>query len=319
MLSRGENMLNLERNLGNYLNKKYALFTGNGTQAQMLILKSLGVGAGDEVILPTYVCDKVWKGVTSIGATPVLCDVGENGVMIQANIAEKITPKTKAIILVHIFGINAWSEDLRAFNIPIIEDICQSFGSIKPEHRTGTYTDYAFTSFHGTKAMGLGEGGMLFINDETEFASIKEIKSRLGFITSGTDMLAAMGNSQFSRYTTGLEIRNGIAEKYLSLIPEELNQWANSVRQNSMHFRYVLKSDKNWENIQQAYLQHGIHVRKGVDSLLHRQYELSDDHFPVATRLFNQAVSLPILPQLSEADTDKIISVTQSLFAQGIL
>ncbi len=319
MLSRGEMMLKLEQNLGNYLNKNHALFTGNGTQAQMLILKSLGIGAGDEVIIPTYVCDKVWKGVASIGATPVLCDVGENGVMNSVEIESKITPKTKAIILVHIFGINAWNDDLRQFNLPIIEDICQSFGSVKPLQRTGTYTDYAFTSFHGTKAMGLGEGGMLFVNNETQFAKIKELKSTLGFITSGTDMLAAIGISQFNRYPGGLEIRNKIAEKYINQIPGELNQWANSIVQNSMHFRYVLKSDKNWENIQQAYLLHGIHVRKGVDSLLHRQYGFADDNFPVATRLFNQAVSIPILPQLSETDTDKIVSVTQSLFAQGIL
>jgi dTDP-4-amino-4,6-dideoxygalactose transaminase len=319
MLSRGDQMLKMEQDLAAYLNKKYALFTGNGTQAQMLILKSLGIGPGDEVILPTYVCDKVWKGVTAIGANPVLCDVGENGVMSSAEIAPKITIKTKAIILVHIFGINAWTEDLSAFNIPIIEDICQSFGSIKYENRTGTFTSYAFTSFHGTKALGLGEGGMLFVNDEAQFEEIKRLKANLGFVTSGTEITAAMGNAQLGRYQIGLERRKEIAMDYLHSIPKELNTWANAIVGKSMHFRYVLKSNKDWETIRKKYLEQGIHVRKGVDALLHRQYGLSDENFPTAAQLFTQAVSIPILPQLTTEESERIVKATKLLFKQGIV
>ena len=319
MLSRGEQMLSMEHAMAEYLNKKHALFTGNGTQAQMLLLKSLGIGPGDEVILPTYVCDKVWKGVVAIGAIPVLCDVGENGVMTHAQLLPKITTKTKAIILVHIFGINAWTRELADFNIPIIEDICQSFGSIEPKKRTGTYTNYAFTSFHGTKALGLGEGGMLFLNDASQFENIKDLKASMGFVTSGTEIIAAMGNIQFSRYQSGLERRREIALEYLRGIPNELNTWAKATANGSMHFRYVLSSNKDWETIRKAYLEHGIHVRKGVDSLLHRTYGFRDDEFPVATQLFNQAVSIPILPQLTEAQAHHIINRTNLLFQQGFL
>ena len=87
MLSNGVLMSKLELELAQYLNKKYAIFTGNGTQAQVLILKALGIGPGDEVILPTYVCDKVLKGILFVGATPVFCDV--NGHWCLCSISSK--------------------------------------------------------------------------------------------------------------------------------------------------------------------------------------------------------------------------------------
>jgi dTDP-4-amino-4,6-dideoxygalactose transaminase len=106
---------------------------------------------------------------------------------------------------------------------------------------------------------------------------------------------------------------------YLHSIPKELNTWANAIVGKSMHFRYVLKSNKDWETIRKKYLEQGIHVRKGVDALLHRQYGLSDENFPTAAQLFTQAVSIPILPQLTTEESERIVKATKLLFKQGIL
>jgi dTDP-4-amino-4,6-dideoxygalactose transaminase len=319
LLSRGKNMVEFEEEMAAYLGKKHALFTGNGTQAQMLLLRSLGIGEGDEVILPTYVCDKVWKGIEAVGAQPVLCDVDSKGCMTADEISRKITPNTKAIILVHIFGINSWSDGLAQLNIPIIEDICQSFGSLYADQKTGTFTSYAFTSFHGTKAMGLGEGGMLFTDDTALFERIIQLKSELGFITSGTDIIAALGVSQLQRYDEGLMRRKEIAASYFEKIDSVLNSWIAEIRDRSMFFRYVLKSQGEWEHIRESYLEYGVHVRKGVDSLLHRQYGFSDVEFPNATQLFEQAVSIPILPQLTDEQVNSIIEITHDLKEKRIL
>lgn len=319
MLSKGKKMEKLEQELAAYLKKNHALFTGNGTQAQIMLMRALDIGKNDEVIMPTYVCNKVLKGIEAIGAKPVLCDINKNGVMDYYTIKEKVSPKTKAIILVHIFGINAWDDKLNEFNIPVIEDICQSFGSLHSNDRTGTYTDFAFTSFHGTKTLPLGEGGMLFVNDSKLFAKITENKNNLGYFVSGTDIIGALGLSMFSRYSTIMEKRAEIANKYSNAIAAELSKVEGKMGKNSMYFRYILHSNKNWDTIQKKYLEFGIHVRKGVDALVHRELEMADADFPNAHQYFQTAVSIPILPQLGETEIEHIISCTNILHREGVL
>lgn len=319
MLSKGEITAELETKLAAYLNKKYALFTGNGTQAQMLILQALGIGTGDEVILPTYVCDKVLKGILAVGATPVLCDVNVEGIMDFNTISAKISDKTKAIILVHIFGINAWSAQLKSLNIPIVEDICQSLGSINPEDRTGIHTDFAFTSFHGTKSLAAGEGGMLFVNDDAILSKIISIKKEAGFYTSGTDLVAAVALSMCNSIEKNLKKRSEIAKRFNQELHPNLAHFMNSLASKSMNFRYIIRSEQNWDHIQAAYLEKGIHVRKGVDALIHRILNLPDAEFPGACAVFNSTVSIPILPQLQAEDVSHIILASNELQERGIL
>lgn len=319
MLSRGGVTKSLEDKLSDYLDKKYALFTGNGTQAQMLLLKAMNIGAGDEVILPTYVCDKVLKGVIAVGATPVLCDVDERGLMDEARIASKINPATKAIILVHIFGLNAWSDNLLHFNIPIIEDICQSFGHNDVRLRTGTHTQYAFTSFHGTKTIGAGEGGMLFVNDSEVFQRILEEKARSGFFTSGTDVIASIVLSIFQRYPAILERRQWIANRFNKELHPDLAEFMIRHGNDGMNFRYIIRSKGNWNHIQEAFLEKGIHVRKGVDALLHRSLGMNDELYSNAVQVFNATVSIPLLPQLLAEDISHIILFSNELHERGIL
>lgn len=319
MLSKGSVTAELEQKLAASLNKKYAVFTGNGTQAQLLLLMALGIGEGDEVILPTYVCDKVLKGVLALNATPVLCDTGMDGNMTPETIAEKITPSTKAIILVHIFGRNAWTDDMDKLGIPIIEDVCQSLGHLNENFRTGTHTNMAFTSFHGTKCLPAGEGGMLFVNGDDVYEKILQLKARSGYITSGTDLVSSLVLSQFYRYDTILKNRLALAEAYNHSIDSRLVETEKQLFHSGMHYRYVLTSKGDWNAIQQAYLEQGIHVRKGVDSLLHRQLGLSDAAFPNAVQAFETAVSIPILPQLTQNQAEHIVEVTQQLAKKGIL
>ena len=317
-LSKGENLVRLESELAAYLNKKYALFTGNGTQAQMLILKALGVGQGDEVILPDYVCDKVWKGVAAVGATPVLCDVGAYGNMQFEDVSAKITSRTKAIILVHIFGRNAWDVRYQTLQIPVIEDVCQSFGSMDSSLRTGTYTGYVFTSFHGTKSFALGEGGMLFLNDEKAFEKLQKIRSESGYYTSGTDYTGALGLALWKRYEDGLKTRIKLAALYNEKLPQPLTETERSISGN-MHFRYVLKSEKPWEPIKKAFADRGIQVRKGVDNLIHQWQKMADTGFEGALKNFQTAVSIPILPQLDSEETAHIINTVNTLYEARVL
>lgn len=319
MLSSGSVTNNLEAYLAEYLQKKHALFTGNGSQAQTLLLLGMGVGLGDEVILPSYVCNKVYKAVEITGATPVLADIGDRWLMEPENVKPLISPRTAAIVLPHVYGLNGWSEKFREFNIPLIEDICQSLGHTNKNWRTGTYTDYAFTSFHGTKPLGAGEGGMLFINDSKLFEKILKIRRKNAMYTLGTEMVAATALSQFQRYDAILKRRREIADYYNQNLPEKLNREMKALTASSMNFRYILKSEKGFEHIKTTFMDRGIHVRKGVDNLIHREKGKEDLEFPNSTSAFESTISIPLLPQLSNEEVKYIVSVTNELFNKHIL
>jgi UDP-4-amino-4-deoxy-L-arabinose-oxoglutarate aminotransferase len=311
---------NLEKKLANYLNKKYALQTGNGTQAQFLLLKALNIGKGDEVIVPTYACDKIVRGIQAAGAIPVLCDVSPFWIMSSDSISRHINAKTKAIILVHIFGINAYWEKLQDFNIPIIEDICQSLGGTA-DNRTGTSTDYAFTSFHGTKMVSSGEGGMLFVNNEALYEKCKYYQKKSGIICKSSDISACLIDKQFSRIEENLSRREAIAIAYLDNMPEHLVEDFKGVNRRSNNFRFLLRTNKSFVEIQQKFLEENISVRMGVDALNHITFSSLKDNkkYVNAEKLFRTTVSIPILPQLAESDINNIVRTVNKLHSRGVL
>lgn len=319
MLSSGDKTTQLEKQLAAYLNKKHALITGNGSQAEVLILLALGIGPGKEVILPSYVCNKVYKAVEITGAKPVLVDIGLNWLMEPSNVAPYLQKNTAAILLPHVYGYNGWQQNFEQFNVPIIEDICQSLGHNHLPFRTGTYTDFAFTSFHGTKPMAAGEGGMVFVNDEEVFAKIVQIRNTNPLFTKSTEMVASLALSQFNRYGDLLKRRDEIATFYNNNIEPTLTESSQDRLLKSMHFRYILKSNKDFDLIKAEYYKAGIHVRKGVDNLIHREIGLSDDAFPNSTNAYNTTVSIPLLPQLTQTQCEHIVGTTNSLFQVGIL
>lgn len=318
MLSYDAISKSLETEMAAYLNKNYALQTGNGTQAQFILLKAMGIGPGDEVIIPTYACDKVLKGILATGAKPVLCDVNPFWIMDEQTIYKHVNNKTKAIILVHIFGINAFKEELRDFNVPVIEDICQSFGGT-PKVRTGTQTGYAFTSFHGTKMLSSGEGGMLFVNEDYIFEKCVSIQKQFGLLSRGSDLGASILLKQFNRISENLSLREQILKRYLAELPEKLIARFKTVESRSNGYRFLLQTAGEYQLIKNEFEKAGIAIRKGVDSLIHTEHEASGKAFPNASELFKTTISIPILPQLTEKDVSRIISTTQLLFSKGIL
>jgi perosamine synthetase len=314
MLFKGTISIALEKQMANYLNKSFSLATGNGTQAMMLLLSGMGIGPGDEVILPSYVCDKVYFGVIRLGARPVLCDIGNQWVMTYDSVKKVVSDKTAAIILVHIFGINAWDNDFENLNIPIIEDLCQSFGHIDPFKRTGRYSRFSFTSFHGTKCIQSGEGGMLFCEDEQVFNTIKEKVHTWPEITHYSDLQAAPALAILNRYDDILSIRNTIASRFMDEFPKDLIDRSKIPSLNSMFFRFPLKWEMNFTILQTDFYKEGIAIRKGVDSLIHRQLEISDAEFTETVNTFKSTVSIPILPQLRKSQIDHIIRTTNNIW-----
>lgn len=283
----------------------YSGFTGNGSQSLFLILKAMGIGEGDEVIMPTYVCDKVYYSIQSTGATPVLCD-NETPWLIGPESARKaITKRTKAVILVHLFGINAWHAGWEQFPLPIIEDHCQSLGFNSLEEPIKGNGIASFTSFHGTKPLGIGEGGAWFTNNENLMQEIKAVSKQNALITKGTVYSRALLLQQTERLPFYTAERMRIAAYYLSNLPEE---WLGAIKGYSSHmyFRFTIQKDGIFEEIKIKAEHQGVQIRKGMDTLLHQKFNVKG-HFQKAENDFERTISLPIYPGLSKKMLDLVI------------
>src|SRR2546429_949545 len=138
MIAAGALVEQFEGELSRYLGLISGVAASSGTDALFLALKSLTVAAGDEVVLPTYVCRSVWDAICATGATPVLCDIGDDWCMNAETISPHLNARTKAIIVVHTFGIVADVEAICRMGVPAIEDCCQALGAKSKDRLAGT-------------------------------------------------------------------------------------------------------------------------------------------------------------------------------------
>jgi len=307
-IAKGEMVFKFEKALMEYLGTKSAFTAASGTSALLLGLKALGIKKNDEVILPTYVCRNVMDAVFSIGAKPVLCDIGKEWNMSVQTIKPKITSRTKAIIVVHIFGILAESGKIKELGIPVIEDSCQAFGAKYDGKKLGSESELAMYSFHATKCLTTGEGGVLTSNSTKVTSKIEELLAKNFIFSPITDIQAVLGLSQLKKYEQMLFKRMKIAEKYFNELKDNGFCLPKGIKDKSIFFRFPLKVEKlNFESIKKLFYKNGIHVRRGVDALLHRNLKLDDKDFPMAVKLFSETLSIPIYPALNDEEQKYII------------
>ena len=163
---------NFEKKFASYIGVKYAIALNSGTDALVIAMKALGIGEGDEVITTPFTFFATAETISMVGATPVFADVEEDTYNIDATkIEAKITPKTKAILPVHIFGQPADMKDICAIaekhGLKVIEDACQAVGAEYGGRKVGTIGELACFSFFPTKNLGgFGDGGMITTNND---------------------------------------------------------------------------------------------------------------------------------------------------------
>jgi UDP-4-amino-4-deoxy-L-arabinose-oxoglutarate aminotransferase len=322
MIAEGEVVERFEQAVCAYLGMGGGVATSSGTTALFLALKALAVGQGDEVIIPTYVCRSVWDAVSATGAQPVLCDIGEDWCINIHTIKPHITSKTKAIVLVHIFGIVADASSLLSLGIPLIENCSQAFGAQREDKTAGTFGQVCITSFHATKLLTTGEGGMALTNDPTILKKLKELKQgnpqslTVRYLYPMTDVQAALGLSQLARYNDFLQRRKEIADYYFSKLKGLPVMLPYGIRDRSIFFRFPLRAKIYFEEVQASFTAQGVHIRHGVDTLLHRKCGMGTGNFPFTEQLFSETVCIPIYPALNDKDCEKIVASCHKIFAQ---
>lgn len=304
MVAEGVLVREFERRCADYLGLSYARSTGSGQAALSNALVALGARSGSQVVIPSYVCRAVEDAVKASGADPVYCDVGDDWCVNSQTVSAVISSKTAAIVAVHPFGIMADIDSLKHFGLPIVEDCCQCFSPT-----VGGKGDVAVYSFHATKCLATGEGGLVGTINPT-------VAERLAIDAEGrrdssrlSDLQAALGISQLTRYEEMLLRRRAMASRYLAALPCYSTRRIKAVAGRSIFFRFPLSVDCGFDAVVERFNRHGVRVRRGVDALLHCVAGGADERFPKTAELFRTTVSLPFYPALDDSGVHRVLSV----------
>lgn len=325
-IDEGPVALELEKALASYLGGGGALMLSSGTAALFLSLKVMGVGAGDQVILPTYVCSALLNAVYMSGAEPVLVDVLESDFNLDpVRVAASCTGKTKAIVAPHIFGFPADLRSLTSLGIPVIEDAAQALGAKYAGKPVGSWGACSVFSFYATKVITGGQGGMLFSSqqdlierarDYREFDCRESYYPRFNF--KMTDIQAALVRCQFSRLQDFADRRRQISERYRAVLAGRVRFQEEGPEADPLFYRFVIRtgSRESRDRLKGYLSAEGIETIVPIErhELLHRYLDQNPEGFPVSEQIVDETLSLPIYPALQNEEISRVCSALEGAF-----
>lgn len=339
---KGGKVVDFQKNLENYLGVKHVIPVGNGTDALQIALMALGLKAGDEVITPTFTFIATAEVVAMLGLTPVVVDVDFDTFNISVeSIKRAITPRTKAIVPVHLFGQNADMEAILALakehNLFVIEDACQSIGSVYTfkngeTAQSGTIGDIGCTSFFPSKNLGCyGDGGAIFTNND-ELAQKMRVIANHGMQVRYYHDVVGVNSRLDSIQAAVLDVKLKYLNDYISARQKAAAFYDNAFRNNenliipsrnpySTHVfhQYTLKlKGVDRKTLIEKLQERGIPAMIYYPVPLHLQKAYKDERykngdFPVAERLCECVLSLPMHTELDAEQLGYIVNSVNNL------
>jgi len=320
--SMGNEVKNFENNVSDYLGIEYAVAVNNGTAALDVAIKCIEIKEGDEVIIPALTYIATGNAVLYNNEKPVFVDIDQTLNIDPSLIEEKITDKTKAIINIDFGGNPANYNKLlnisKKYDIPLIVDGAQSFGSEYNNEKCCTHGLINTTSFHAAKLLTTVEGGMIFTRDKEPFLKAKSIRNQgetskyihnyLGNNYRMTDLLAAIGNSQIQRFDETLTNRQQKVKYYKENL-EKVDYPDELPNSDSSYFFFLILVE-NRDKLNKYLNENGIETRITYPIPINEQAvfrNFSNEFFPVAKNVSNKIISLPLHYKLSRDEQDYII------------
>lgn len=297
-----------------------AVAVSSGTAALYLALRALKIGPGDEVLLPSYVCAALWHAIHAAGATARVVDVDPETFNLDPDDARRrLRRRTKAVIVPHLFGLPADLEDLLALGPPVIEDCAQTMGVSYRDRPVGSFGAVAICSFYATKLIAAGEGGMVASASSTLLGRIRDGRTcdeqvrlvpSFNFKMSG--LHAALGLSQLQRLPVILARRRRIARRYdRALAGLPWRRPAIPADRGHAYYRYVVRIPGGVDRAMARLLAAGVTARRPVFNPIHRY--LKQSGFPVTNGIWREALSLPIHPELTERELQRVLSACERI------
>jgi perosamine synthetase len=352
-LTTGPASRRFERVFAEYIGVKHALAVNSGTAALQLAVSVIGLQPGDEVLLPSFTFTATAEVLTYFGARPVLCDSVVGGFNIDSlDAARRITPRTKAIIPVHIAGEPCDLDAIHALaagnGLQVIEDAAHTMPATFRGRRIGTCSPLAAFSFYATKNITTGEGGMVVTDSDSYAEKARCLRLHgingeawkrytregtwyyevvnAGFKLNMPDILGALGCAQLSKSDRFFQRRREIAERYcerFARIEElELPPLAGPGCEHSWHL-FILRLRPNTLSIGRNEFIQELKNR-GIGAAVHfiplhlhpyyaQTYGYKPGDFPNAEDAYSRCLSLPIYPDLSDGDVERVIETIEEM------
>lgn len=342
----------LEQDLAEYTGARFVNVMNSATAALHLALAAWEIGPGDEVITSPYTFAATGTVVVHCGARPVFVDVRESDANIDASLIERaITPRTRAIIPVHIAGepcdMDAIMDIARRHDLKVLEDAAHAIGSEYRGRRVGQVSDAAAFSFYANKTITTGEGGALATDDEHLSERVRMLTlhgmtrdawnrydaggswqydiAAFGFKDNLTDIAAALGRSQLKRLDAFIEGRTRVAQRYFANLREEehliLPAFSEANRQPWHLFMVRIRNES--APVPRDEVIRGL-AERGIGTSVHfiplhyftaykelGQWQKGD--FPVAERFFEGEISMPLYPDMTDAEVDEVCEALRAI------
>ncbi len=320
--SEGKYTFLFEKEICRVFKAKYAVVVSSGTAALHLALLSLDVKENTEVIIPAFCCQAVLNAVLYCGAKPVIVDVNPDEFNISyEEVKKNITKNTKAIIIPHMFGYPAKdTQKIVKLGIPVVEDTAQSVGAKINGRLVGSFGKLNVVSFYATKMLTtFGEGGAVLTNDEKLYKKILDLKSYdkkekfcLRFNYKITEIQSAMGLLQLKNLETFIMKRKKIYEiyknrfkncKFIRIFEPKDNIYP-------VYYRFIIQFEKevDLDKIIKKFKDYKIEVARPVFIPLDKYY-YGKFVCKNSERFYKTTISIPIYPELSEKEVQKILNV----------
>lgn len=325
--SKGQFIKEFEKAFANYINIEHAAGVCNGTVAIHLALLALGIKAGDEVIVPTFTYIASANPIVQVGATPVFVDSkADTWQMSPEDIEKKITPRTRAIMVVHLYGhpcdMDRIMQIAKKHDLLVIEDCAEAIGTRYKGQHVGTFGDVATFSFFGNKTITCGEGGMVVTNDSTIYDRLVHFKGQglakhreywhdvLGYNYRMTNIQAAIGLAQLEQVETFLAKKQQIAKWYSENLKNtsfDFHRTIGDVFHSYWMCSILVKKAGLRDSLREFLKESGIETRPTFYPIhTMPMYAKQFAKHQVAEDLASRGINLPSYPALEKPDIEYI-------------
>jgi perosamine synthetase len=344
-LSIGPFIKELERDFADYVGSKYAVAVTNGTSGLHLCIRAAGIAEGDEVITTPFSFVASANCILYERATPVFVDIDEASLNLDPALVERaVTPRTRAVLPVHVFGHPCAMDELQAVcrdrNLTLIEDACEAVGAEYKGRKVGTFGKAAVFSFYPNKAMTLGEGAVVTTDDPHWAELMQSLRNqgrgdggtgyssdRLGYNYRLDEMSAALGVAQLKRLDRLLAQRQAVADRYREMlhnVPGVMVKGALASTTRVSWFVFVIHLDPriDRDRVIEQLEARGIPSRVyftpiHLEPYYRKRFGFRPSDFPVAERVAASILALPFHTNLSDAEISDVVDALQSAIVRA--
>lgn len=330
IIAQGPRVKELEAAWSEYCGVRHTIAMSNGTLALMAIFDQLGIGPGDEVITVAHTFAATANAILSTGAIPVFVDIEPDTYLIDAKrIEAAITPRTRAIVPVHLFGLVADMDMIGAIadrhGLAVVEDACQAHGALFRGRRAGSFGHGAF-SLYATKNMTTAEGGFVTTNDDALADRLRLYRNQgmrsryqfemLGYNYRMTDLNAAIGLVQLAKLDRNTARRQAIAAAYNEGFADlPVKTPAVPADRTHVYHQYTLEVGPDRDEIIAAIKAGGVGADIYYPIPVHRQSYIQERglhaDLPVTDRAAERTIALPMYPGMTDEDRATVIQVVR--------